>query len=439
MGGFGSNGLYAFGTSIAGTLALLLVLGESRPASATIPPEIPITSRLGVGARAMGMGGAGAALADDYHALYYNPASLVQARDTQFGGVFTSRSVESTTRYFDNVESTPLDETMLQSVGFTYAYPTYRGSLAIALSYEKVTPFDFSYYRSSGGIGVEEIEEVTEDAALGAYQAGFAWELSPMVALGFTGTILAGSSTRTRLFEFHDSNGIDRELTNTTTEMDLNAITGSLGVLYSFHPDAKLAFVLHFPENFDLEGTIEDDVIRYQSAPPETLDYIDNFSFSDELKLPLRVTVGGGYTFGPLAVGMDVTWADWKEIDYYGPIRGDDRDFAYRSTVDLRLGAEYTIPNAPVRLRAGYLRQPTPYDLVGVDVFRGEAERATFDRENQFITLGAGVDLDEALTFDVAYLFGGSERSGRSARTTTVEEIDESRLLLSATFRMVTR
>ncbi|MCA9728209.1 MAG: outer membrane protein transport protein [Candidatus Eisenbacteria bacterium] len=421
-------------------LAALAVLLAPVAAEATIPPELPFISRLGVGARPMGMAGAYTAIADDYHALYYNPAAMTRIRDTEFGIAFDSRSVDANTDYLGTHSNTPSDKTRLESIGFVYPYPTYRGSLVIGLSYERIAPFDIDYYRtgSGGGIRLEE-ESIEEIGSLGAYQAGFAWELSPQLAFGVTGTILAGTSDRRRTFDFESADHLDRESTITNTLTDLTAITGSLGILYRLGERADLGLTIRLPENYDLDGTIHDDVIRYQASPPETLDYIDDFNFKDELSIPYRITAGIGYRAGDLTLAGDATFADWKEIDYYGPIRTDGREYAYRSTIDFRVGAEYSLPQQPLRLRAGYAAQPLPYEVIGVDVFGGVASRASFDHDFRAFTVGAGLDLDESLILDAAFVSGSYQRSGRStAGVETREEVKDQRLIIGATFKVKT-
>src|SRR5690606_24257547 len=142
---------------------------------------------------------------------------------------------------------------------------------------------------------------------------------------------------RRRTFDFRADNGIDRESTITETRTDMTAITGSLGILYRLGKQVDLGLVVRLPETFYLDGTIHDDVIRYQDDPTDTLDYIDDFNFSDDLTLPYRITGAVAYNFGSVLLSGEATFTDWKEIDYFGEIRTDDRGFAYRSTTDLRI------------------------------------------------------------------------------------------------------
>lgn len=431
----------------AGALSILTLSAAWTPSALGqgIPPELPMIPRLGVGARALGLAGAYTAVAADFTALYYNPAGLAQIGRSEFGLHLDNRSVDWETTYLGNTETTPLDKTRLQAVGFAYPFPTYRGSMVLAIAYHRVASLDLEYFRAgadpSGGIAFEE-ERIIESGSLGAYQAGLAWDISPKLSLGVTGTILSGSSDRERTFEYDGTNEIDFESTITETYQDITAISGTLGALYDIRDDLSLGLALHLPESYDLDGEVYDDVRRYQAfesnggVEVDTLDYIDEFRFEDDITLPFRISAGLAFRKSGFLVSADVTYADWKAIDYAGEIRTADRDFAYRSTLDLRLGAEYTFRNAPLRLRAGFVSQPVPYDLIATDVFLGQAEEANFDQDRRFFTLGAGVLLDRQLMLDGAYSFGGFERSGRSAVGETVETVDEQRLTLAATFRL---
>jgi len=423
-------------TSLVCSIVTLSVL--ARPALATIPPEIPLVDRPGVGVRALGMGSAYVGVAEDYHALNLNPAGLAQLRRVEFGAELQSRSIEAKTTYLGNAESVPLDKGRIQSLGFAYPFPTYRGSLVIGFSYERVANLDQDYYRTGAGgpIALEQ-ESILEDGSLGAYQAGFAFAASPTVSLGVTGTIYSGRSDRDRTFEYRSTNGVDRERTTTRTEQDISAVSGSLGALVSLSPEVRLGFALHLPENFTLSGSGDDDVYRIGTAPPDTVDVIGPFNFEDELTLPFRVATGLSYAKGGVLLAADLAYADWKQIDYYGPIRGENRDYAYRSTVDLRFGAEYTFAQAPVRLRAGVSRSPVAYRLIGTDVFDGIAGQATFEHDRISGSVGASVLLDESVMVDVAYVVGGYERRGTSpAGAVTTEKLSDKRLYLGATFRL---
>lgn len=94
-------------------LAALLVLASPASWAAETASFLDI----GVGARALGMGGAYTALADDANSLYWNPAGLAKLEKREF-----------TASHAEMYESTRLDF-------LAYAHPTSQGTLSAGLTY----------------------------------------------------------------------------------------------------------------------------------------------------------------------------------------------------------------------------------------------------------------------------------------------------------------
>jgi len=94
-------------------LAALLVLASRVSWAAETASFLDI----GVGARALGMGGAYTALADDANSLYWNPAGLAKLEKREF-----------TASHAEMFESTRLDF-------LAYAHPTSHGTLSAGLTY----------------------------------------------------------------------------------------------------------------------------------------------------------------------------------------------------------------------------------------------------------------------------------------------------------------
>jgi hypothetical protein len=423
-------------------LASLLLALTGASARASIPPDLPMVQRIGSGVRALGMGGAYTALSNDADGLASNPAGLVRARFAEFSGSIQSRSLETRTVYAGSEESTPLDQSRIHSVGFVYPFPTWRGNLVIGFAYNREVDFDQEYARAGGAsAATREEERILEEGGLSGWRMGMAVDVSPSLALGATGTILSGSSRREQEFRYGRADIANFEVTSSVVDQDLVAVSGTFGAIYRSPSGVILGMALHLPEHFTADGDGEEDVRRYEAAG-DTLDYFDRFRFEDKIQLPFRTSVGLAYAprvgRGDLTLSAQWDYADWKQIDYDGPIRTDDRRYAYRSTNDLRFGAEYRFGSAPISLRAGYLRQPVAYELIGTDVFRGQARPASFDPDRSYLTVGAGWELDPTFRLDAAYASGKYQRSGQSEpyRVTTQEEVKDRRLYIGATFRI---
>lgn len=432
-------------------LALLLaamVPGIVSDVRATMPPDVPLVWRPPTGARAAGMAGAYVAVADDSEALLHNPAALSRVDRPEISGTVEWRVPKQEITYLGGPETSKMTKTRIHALGFAYPFPVYRGSFVVGMTYDRAIPLDNEYFRRGGGGGVQQEEEsILEEGGVGAWTSGLAFDISPTLSLGASGTILAGSSRRDRTFSYAQAGGTDWEATKSGTEMDVDAITGTFGALVRPSSAVRAGLVLHLPESFTLKGQINEDTRRYQAAG-DTLDYRDQYRFEDKLKFPLRISAGlavavGGPLTGLIIAGQaDV--ADWTQIDYAGPLRTADRQYAYRSVTDLRIGLEYTrsitiAPGSrqPLRLRAGYASLPVPYRLVGTDVFLGGYDIARFAPDRTLLSAGLGIGLDPNTTLDAAWTHTDFERSGESAAgVVTTERVSETSILVGVSFRM---
>ena len=436
----------------------LFTLGAGTACFASIPPEFPETRPVFTGIRASGMGGAYAAIAEDVSALEHNPAGLAQILRTEVSAGLERLSVDEKTTYLGNQESTDLTANRLQHLGFAYPLPTWQGSLVLAASYQRWVPLDREYSRAGvgrpgAGEGIlDERELISESGVIGAWQAGLAWDFSRTVLLGVSASLLSGSYDRLSRFDFAaddcevaDSDGFRTVQCSDARKFDSSAdyfgYTGTLGMLYRGERGIRAGFVLQLPQHYNIDGTATDDIyFTTVEDDPEVLeDVLDTYKFEDELDLPARLTGALSYENRALTLSAQATMTNWKDVsDSFGSVRLNGRDFAYRSTTSFRLGAEYRLRGTPVALRAGFAREPLPYEFIAVDVFEGVADTPVSEDTQQYLTAGLGYELDPNLHLDATYMRGSFSRSGELVSAgdirTTIEETTENRFLIGVTF-----
>jgi len=380
------------------------------------PVELPLAYGFGVGARAMGMGGAHIAVVEDASAIYYNPAGLAMIRRIELGAAFSYQDDNTDVDYRGELFDSPISSTKLHQVSLAYPVPTYRGSLVLGFAYHRIVSLDRNYFRSGiNDVGQREVEDIAERGGMGMYSIAAAFDASPDISLGASLSLLGGSSDMEYSFTQSGMDGADYWY---TSDSDIDGVTGSLGMLYKFEPLGRFGLMVNFPKSLSLDGTYEDaEVIE---------------SFSDDITLPF--TVGGGIAITPpnFVFALDVEFTDWSQIDFEGPIRFVDqfgrRRSAYETTTKVHAGAEVLIPDMPVRLRAGYVYDPIPYKLFFTDNAYHLVEN---DAQRDYFTFGAGVILQEALTLDFAFVTGGFERSAMG----TIEDASHNRVFVSAGYR----
>lgn len=432
--------------------------------SVALTQEAPADNDSGIGARAMGMGGANIAAANDLSAVIYNPAALARLNklEIQLGVNMLKKNVESLLNSKDNPGSklsTTSDFLRLGSIGIAYPMPTDRGSLVFAVAYNRAKDFE-GRYKLDGFIddvdlgngeftpgGYNKIDKV-EEGGLGILSLAGAVDVSPNVSFGAAFDIWMGSyrrNNRDLLNDYREQYKYS-ELYITDLDNDISAWSFKPSILYhnkyySLGAFIRFPMTFHIDHNYFEEWDIDETDPDFYFGLYDTLDpeydtynsYSENFSY--KIKAPMQL--GFGLSFGKpgkTVLGLDLTYENWKQAKYeypsyiqYEPSYFED---TYRSAVSWRVGIEQPIPTLGLAVRAGYLKNPL--------IFKGPRDNdspvITIDNERDFLTFGLGKQFDESLSIDAALAYGvWSEKEGN-----VEDEESRTRLFVSVTYRIPT-
>ncbi len=122
---------------------LLVTLAVSVPAGAqsiedalriSQPPQY-------INARSSAMGNAFIGVADDFSALYWNPAGLGQLRESEFSLGLTSLTVKNNASFLNFSTSFDDGTTHLNNLGIVLPFPVSRGSFVLAAGYNRLNNF----------------------------------------------------------------------------------------------------------------------------------------------------------------------------------------------------------------------------------------------------------------------------------------------------------
>ncbi|MFC1712322.1 OmpP1/FadL family transporter [Candidatus Poribacteria bacterium] len=417
------------------TAALFLLITQ-----ASLAQEVTVDNDFGVGARAMGMGGAFIGVADDSTALHWNPAGLAQIKRMEFFGGLSHERLETDTEFYGSSDSTFTSNTRPNSFAIVLPVPVRRGGLAFAMGVNRVQSFD-SRVRFSGlnkasadedpeffGLLIKEIAD--ESDGIYSWNFGAAVEIAPGVSLGGTLNFLDGDYEYDLSLDADDTQGID-ELTGfsfrDTIGADYFGVESKIGLLARLGKQVRLGATIDIPLDFSVdEYWIQDSFYLYDDDTNES--FTDDGFIPYDISRPFRF--GAGIAAAPVPgviISADALYTDWTQTEYSDPPSDDvsNEDFKddYRDTVQLRLGIEGTIPNSGVRLRAGYLRDPLPYTPDGLEI----------GTERQFITVGIGMILDRVLSLDIAYMRGFWDESTDDG--VIEKNRDSNRIFVSAGYR----
>jgi long-chain fatty acid transport protein len=380
-----------------------LVLALAAPSAARANPW----DLYGFNARAVGMAGAHTAFADDFTAVWYNPAALTAARDSSFGfGYFAGLPRLSIA--FDRAER---------------AVEEARAGRSDGVSFGALFPLGGSAFRDRLAFGLAinvPTQSVLNGQALdSAVPQWLLYQSLPrrlVAALGLGATPVEWLSLG---LGFQLLAGLDGRL-----DYELDAVAGRFvqkNVTFDIRPKVSplLGVELRPARGLRLgaayRGSIATTVALPVALSVTGLADIDVATRFQVQYTPQQLSLGASYDLGEpgLALAVDLTWARWSRapdpsvssrLEVRGPLLdgtglagaldapapGQERlvDLGLRDVLRLRAGLEQRL--GPFALRAGYGLRPSPAPLQtsGTNYLDGTAHE---------VSVGVGVRLQDPL------------------------------------------
>lgn len=430
---------------------------------------------LGTGARSLGLGMTYTGVANDFSAVYWNPAGLGQIRMSEMSVGLAHQSYGNTSTYLGSQKSLNNSSTSLNNFGLVYPFPTSRGSLVFAVGYSRANDFttalSFDGFNSQSSIistlpsdlayqlylvdsvgntpildSLQQRGKVLESGGLNNWTFAAGIEAARQLYLGVSLTVISGSYTYSR--EFIETDVFDKysqarfganyaftslNIINTING-EISGFTARFGMLYRFDSGARFGLNFKTPsfynvkENFSTDGTTLFDVPDLQGR----FSYNDRLDGRTEYDVtsPFVFGAGASVPIGDLMLSGDVEYTDWTQMKFSNadPIveqyNADIKEL-FRPTANLKGGAEYEFSNVGFRLRGGFAYMPSPY--------RGDDQSFA----QKYITGGVGFIVGDAVAVDVGYAYGfwntyhvNYDRSPR-----TLESIRTHNLLATLTYR----
>lgn len=387
--------------------ALLLALGAAAEAQEDFIRHPG--AEFGVGARAIGMGGAFTAVGDDYTASYWNPAALAQIRRFE---VLASLSHSLLENNASGVGLRVKDEasfTRVNSLGFAYPVPTYRGSLVFSVGYNRLKPYDsnlsFEWFNNTANDSVQQSWSELEEGSLNNWIFAGAVDVAPNLSVGASLNYWTGKDDYQ--FSFVEQDNLDI-YTLRNFRLDDNIVSEfrgfnlKLGSLYHLNSNLRLGATIAIPTTFKVtENWTTDSETRFDDGSREPSSTQGSFEY--HIRSPFAFAAGASLNLAGLLLAGSAEFIDWSQTRYTTspPIEGLSKNKAneeiarnYRGVARLRAGAEFTLPGLGMQIRAGYFLDPSPL---------ADSPR---DADREFLTYGIGFLLNKQVKFDVAYIDG---------------------------------
>lgn len=359
----------------------------------------------GQGSKAIAMGGAFIGQADDFSAVFWNPAGLTQMKKTNFS-VFATDLIPTGTYKFATYG---IDAKTKSSM-----YPS--GSLGFfkPLS-EKLVVGILAYIPSGTGAkwNGEDLKILSKNVAydwtsfmaMATISPAIAYKISDAVSLGATLNLDYGLMTLKRP-------GLGQYKEN----LSGFALGATIGALIKPIDRLGIGLTLRTPLKVKLSGDAE-------MANTANYGFATESDAERETNWPLWL--GAGISFkatDKLTLNADAQYTNWKTIDTIGITYTDttwqalkahpqlgsafNNDFVlnWKNTVQWRFGLEYAVSNV-LALRAGYYQDPSPSPVETLNILLPEI---TYN----VITAGFGYRTEKiTLDFSVETLMGNKQDS----------------------------
>ena len=409
-------------------LALGWLLVGSASAAVSNPSFASSPIPVGAGPRALGMGGAFSAVADDATAATWNPAGMSQLERIELGASvgWYHRRVEQNDGTGDDASDSEVD---LDHASVIVPFHAVGCQQTIALAWQR--HFDFgrsvsaSTHTDDGMVIVDQLTEVEVDGALAAWLLSYAVELRPGFSFGITvqawGDALTGRSQYSRdvretntieFFPFPASVATLDEHRETEVQKGYSAV---LGLWWQALPELTIAVVVKPTYRLrlvtDSRSVVTTDGI---AAAPE------NDHFTSDFYYPTSGTVGLAWRHGDRdTIACDTTWTQWSRyrVSEDGRTTSPVNSFIpygdFDDGISLRLGYEHLLllDEMVAAVRIGALYEELPGAAPAPSADQPANTHAVIDRYYG-VTAGASLCLDHLL-----YDLGVQVRQGREVGT----------------------
>lgn len=380
---------------------------------------------VGSGARALGMGGAFIAVADDATAASWNPGGLTQLERPEFSlvGSFLSTHQdfdspgsigEATGFSFDNAAVSRGD---LNYASVAYPFKVFGKNLVASLNYQQKYDFhtevEYNYHRVESSSIAPSVNIVTDFESRGGIAAltpAIAMQVLPKLSIGVTvnfytdeyfGDFAWKEKTRTVTSRIGSGVPVTETFDQNLTFKNFQAVNVTAGILWDVweKEDRRLTFgaVYHSPYTADVDRITDIRQVDNGTVIPIDPDHVRTHL---EIEYPMSFGAGLGFRCNDsLSFSMDVTWTDWSKFqqeDEDGvetrPIAGASEDREIGDTYAVRFGAEYLIfrQKMIIPVRGGLFYDPRPSlddptEVYGVSVGSGITfKRFSIDGAYQF-------------------------------------------------------
>jgi long-subunit fatty acid transport protein len=394
--------------------------------------EIPSSfNPVGSGARALGMGGAFIAVADDATAASWNPGGLIQLEVPEVSIVGAGFHRREDLDFGTNPEAdggNSVTEARLNYLSASYPFTLWGVNMVVSANYQNLydmtRKWDFMLSQSSDDLAVAQDVDYDQDGTLSAWGLAYCIQIHPRFSFGVTLNIWENGIYKNEWTQTVHQNGAGTFAGNSFTfesrsrdKFYFSGLNANLGILWNVTGKLNFGAVLKTPFTADIKQKSSfSSSIKFPDFPASDSSFSTRSTEHKDLEMPMSYGIGLAYRFSDnLTASFDIyrtEWEDFKLEDSDGnkisPISGlPSNESDVDPTYQARLGAEYLFIQSDyvIPLRCGVFYDPAP---------------AEGSPDNYYgFSIGSGIAVNRFI-FDLAYQY----RFGNDVGSSILENLD---------------
>jgi len=379
--------------------------------------EIPSSfNPVGSGARALGMGGAFIAVADDATAASWNPGGVIQLELPEISAVGAAFYRNEDNTFGTNPEASgeeSVSEGRVNYLSAAYPFSLLNHNMIVSVNYQNLFDFtrewEFPLLLNSDALMVDQFVDYDQEGSLSAIGLAYCVEITPRFSFGFTLNFWEDGlyeneweqTTHQQGSGIYDGDPFIFESTS-RDKYSFSGFNVNLGILWHLNSRLTLGAVLKTPFEADLKHKSSfNSTQHFPDYPDEDTTTSIGFSEDEELDMPMSYGIGLAYRFSDaLTVSLDLYRTEWDDFVLTDEEGNDTSPISGRSTKEsdidpthqVRMGVEYLYitPEYIIPLRAGVFYDPAPAEGSPDDYYG--------------FSLGSGIALGR-FVFDIAYQY----------------------------------
>jgi long-subunit fatty acid transport protein len=404
----------SIGKNLVLSAALLIIIQMCPvvPAFGVAEFEIPSSfNPVGSGARAIGMGGAFIAAADDATAASWNPGGLIRLTLPEFSIVTAGFHRKEDIDFQSNPEaagSHSVSEKNINYLSITYPFGFFNRNMVVSLSYQHLYDLnrDWQFTFQNSMTGLEDQWDVAQSGGLSAVGLSYCIQVIPELSAGFTLNFWDDDLGKNRWEQnFRADSGFagmpmihfDRK-----EKFSFSGINANIGLLWRINYKLSLGAVLKTPFSADVRREIEENQIYI--SEPENITFSEQDTRNETVEMPMSYGIGLVYRCSDqLFMSADIYRTEWGDF-IYREENGNEKspvsarplsESDVKPTHQIRAGAEYRFMNPNkgyiIPVRCGIFYDPAPAEG-NPDDFYG-------------FSIGSGFTLNDRFSLDIAYQY----------------------------------